>query len=396
MELISQIVDGWIIENDSIGIISSFDSDPILNSCIIQENGDYSISMYADNIKKIEGNMSIVANGKNSIRVEGETVNTGKWKNHNVPYVITGNISVADGKTLTIDPGNKLRFNGDYIFEVNGALIAEGTESDNITFTSNKTPPSPGDWRRLSFFLSDPGTKLNYCKILYGGSNTAALNINLSNFSITNTDVKYSEQRGINISQSSPTIRGCNISENLGNGIHIMSGQTDLGTVKDPGNNIFLDHVFWEVYNNTSDTIYAQQNYWGEIDSAEIDNNHIFDDDENPSKEIVMFMPYLKTIPTDVEDENNTQIPTYCVLHQNFPNPFNPSTTIRFSISEESNVLIVVLNPIGEEVTALVNENIAAGSYEVEFDGSDLTSGIYFYNIQAGSFIETKKMVLMK
>lgn len=117
-----------------------------------------------------------------------------------------------------------MRFNGDYIFEVNSALITESTESDNITFTSNKTSPAPGDWKRLSFFLSDAGTSLKYCNILYAGSNTAALNLSPSNFSITNTVVKYSEQRGINLSQSSPTIRGCTISDNLDNGVHIMSG----------------------------------------------------------------------------------------------------------------------------------------------------------------------------
>ena len=107
-------------------------------------------------------------------------------------------------------------------------------------------------------------------------------------------------------------------------------------------------------------------------------------------------------IVNDVESISN-EIPVEYNLSQNYPNPFNPSTTIRFSVPEESNVSVVVLNMLGEEVKIVVNQNITAGSYEVDFDATGLPSGVYFYKIQvypvtggAGSFIETKKMVLLK
>ncbi len=94
--------------------------------------------------------------------------------------------------------------------------------------------------------------------------------------------------------------------------------------------------------------------------------------------------------------EIDGEIPLTYTLEQNYPNPFNPFTTIRFLIPEESFVTIKVFNTLGEEITTLINENIIAGNYEVEFSVTALPSGIYFYRLQAAGFIETKKMVLMK
>jgi hypothetical protein len=83
-------------------------------------------------------------------------------------------------------------------------------------------------------------------------------------------------------------------------------------------------------------------------------------------------------------------------LEQNYPNPFNPTTTIKYQIPERSFVTIKVYDVLGNEIETLVNEEKPAGSYEIEFNGTGLPSGTYFYQLQAGSFVETKKMVLMK
>jgi hypothetical protein len=83
-------------------------------------------------------------------------------------------------------------------------------------------------------------------------------------------------------------------------------------------------------------------------------------------------------------------------LEQNYPNPFNPNTTINYQIPELSFVTLKVYDVLGSEITTLVNEEKPVGSYEVEFDATILSSGVYFYRLQAGSFVETKKMVLMK
>ena len=83
-------------------------------------------------------------------------------------------------------------------------------------------------------------------------------------------------------------------------------------------------------------------------------------------------------------------------LSQNYPNPFNPSTNIQFSIPQQSFVTLKVYDILGSEIATLVNEQKAAGKYEVNFDASSLSSGVYIYKIQAGSFISSKKMILIK
>jgi hypothetical protein len=132
---------------------------------------------------------------------------------------------------------------------------------------------------------------------------------------------------------------------------------------------------------------------------------------------------YYKKNATSIKDENfNTQKNYF--LSQNYPNPFNPSTTIQYSVPSvmvsrqmtESNhdkvdvtlrlrqptdqsdihVTLKVYDILGREVATLVNENKPAGNYEVKFDGSNLSSGVYFYTLKAGSFSETKKMLLLK
>lgn len=93
----------------------------------------------------------------------------------------------------------------------------------------------------------------------------------------------------------------------------------------------------------------------------------------------------------------NSGIPQNFSLHQNYPNPFNPVTIIRFDISESSaNVKLAVFNSLGQQVSLPVNEALTAGSYEVAFDGSMLPSGVYYYRLESGDFIDMKKLVLMK
>jgi hypothetical protein len=83
-------------------------------------------------------------------------------------------------------------------------------------------------------------------------------------------------------------------------------------------------------------------------------------------------------------------------LSQNFPNPFNPNTTIRYQIPKSGNVTLKIYDVLGAEVTTLVNEEKVAGKYEVSFNASKLASGVYIYRIQAGDFISSKKMILLK
>ena len=90
------------------------------------------------------------------------------------------------------------------------------------------------------------------------------------------------------------------------------------------------------------------------------------------------------------------EIPSEFSLSQNYPNPFNPTTTIKYQIPELSFVTLKVYDVLGSEIATLVNEEKPIGNYEVNLEANGLPSGIYFYKLQAGDFIETKKMVLLR
>ena len=104
--------------------------------------------------------------------------------------------------------------------------------------------------------------------------------------------------------------------------------------------------------------------------------------------------------PVGVEDE--TGLPEDFAIYQNYPNPFNPATTIKFALPTESNVRVVVYNLLGEVVRELSNLNYKAGYHQVNFNASNLSSGIYFYSIEASAvdgsdnFKEVRKMMLLK
>jgi hypothetical protein len=109
----------------------------------------------------------------------------------------------------------------------------------------------------------------------------------------------------------------------------------------------------------------------------------------------------LKQIDTDGKFEYSEIIeleysPRNFALYQNYPNPFNPSTKIKYSLAKSSNVVLKIFDVLGNEVANLVDEYLPAGSYEVEFGSPSFPSGIYLYKLQADSFVDTKKMILIK
>ena len=94
--------------------------------------------------------------------------------------------------------------------------------------------------------------------------------------------------------------------------------------------------------------------------------------------------------------ENNTPVPFVFELKQNYPNPFNPSTQLKYSIPQASKVVIKVFDVLGNEIKILINKERTAGTYELTWNAANLPSGVYFYQLRAGSFVETKKMILLK
>ena len=100
--------------------------------------------------------------------------------------------------------------------------------------------------------------------------------------------------------------------------------------------------------------------------------------------------------PNSKSKNKGSNLPTVFYLSQNYPNPFNPTTKINFDLPKDVKVRIMVYDVLGREVIKLVDEFKKAGRYTVEFNGNNYASGVYFYRIQAGEFVQAKKMVLIK
>jgi len=105
---------------------------------------------------------------------------------------------------------------------------------------------------------------------------------------------------------------------------------------------------------------------------------------------------YITVNPVSDVENNPFQFPDQFSLEQNYPNPFNPATKIRYSIPEESDVILKVYNSLGQEITTLVNEKKPQGFYEINFGSEILPSGIYIYRLTAGDFTSVKKMLIIK
>ena len=109
----------------------------------------------------------------------------------------------------------------------------------------------------------------------------------------------------------------------------------------------------------------------------------------------VDFYTFTPSSTSKAKDDGNNK-PNLYQLSQNFPNPFNPNATIRYSVPKSGNVLLQVYDALGREIMTLVNEAKTAGNYEISFKAGNLPSGVYFYRMKSGSFVDTKKMLLLK
>ena len=156
--------------------------------------------------------------------------------------------------------------------------------------------------------------------------------------------------------------------------ISTSSPDNKIAWYENDGNEIFTPHII------TSEALAAYSIYAIDVDSVgDIDVlSASFADDK-----IAWY-------------ENLGPTPTSLALMQNYPNPFNPSTKISYQIQEVSFVTLKVYDVLGNEIETLVNTEKPAGTYEITWNAIDLPSGVYFYRIVAGDFVETKKMILTK
>jgi hypothetical protein len=175
-----------------------------------------------------------------------------------------------------------------------------------------------------------------------------------------------------------------------------------------------IEKAFWTVYKNSNYVDYVA-NGWGwthlkkdtivtysdtlvAVDNEpEIYFSLDFAAFEKDSVELWIDDVHMIEIDGTVGVKNNeTSIPNAYSLNQNYPNPFNPTTVISFALPKASDVQLSVYNILGEKITELVNSKMTAGNHTVNFNATNLSSGLYIYRIQAGSFVSVKKMMLLK
>ena len=252
------IKNSTIRNSGSRGIYVDGGSSPLISGNLFTGNNDSPINVHALRVYRLIGN-SGSDNGKDYIEVRGaEITSSSTWTKQGFPYVVTGDVTVRHSSAthyniqttavLTIEPGVVVRFEpgtglyiglnnaGSSIYDYYGALSAQGTADLPVVFTSNASPPAPGDWKGIIFtdFTNDSASFLMNCTVEYGGS-TSEKKRNIycggAHPTIINCTIRYSSGAGIYLESSSPTIEGNLISDNGQDGIIGDGGSSP--TIKD-------------------------------------------------------------------------------------------------------------------------------------------------------------------
>ena len=453
----------------------SSNSSPIISHNKIERSYEYGITMTTGCSPLIEWNELVNNNSQNTGPKNQISIGT---QNDNSPTILhnkihggmfnrTGGISISTligGSSSSSEIAYNEIFNNSFGIAMTGSNPITCYIHDNLIYNNNINPD-----------VMTSGSGIN----TYGTAVVAPV--------ITKNTI-YGNWWGVTIQIGVTGQPGAN--PNLGN---IENADTT-----DDGMNIIYGNIqgtnVYDLYNNTLDQIYAQNNDWRVYDSTLIED-HIFHFVDDSSLGLVKFMPFLNLVPveltsfvanvidgnvvlnwitatelnnsgfeiqkgshtstslnvTDWESigfvngnsttteksfysfadhspvagksfyrlkqidfdgsfeysnivEVDLTLPLEFSLEQNYPNPFNPATSIKYTLSSKQNVQLLVYNVLGKEIATLVNEEKPAGNYEVNFDASKLSSGVYFYQLQASDletisgqgFVETKKMILIR
>jgi hypothetical protein len=179
------------------------------------------------------------------------------------------------------------------------------------------------------------------------------------------------------------------------------TAKPNLGDLNNPdtnyaGYNIIMNNInsnrYFDLFNNTPDSIKAENNFWGinNLDSVEARIFH------KPDSTALGFVDYIPLWNVIAISSQNSEIPDSYKLFDAYPNPFNPETNINFQIPVREFVSLKIFDLLGKEIFVLVSEELNPGLYNVKFNSENLSSGVYFYRLQSGNFTETKKLVFLK
>lgn len=375
--------------------IRMLDCDILIDSCIIRNNrlsSSFSssgvISFFRSNStvsnSKIFGNRSAALQSGANIASSGQIINNDIYDN----VTANGNTPQINWGATNVTPPMVIRGN-----RISGGLYPN---SGGISFLPIGS---------ANIVIEDNIIRKNRYGIAFASSSiTAYVNNNI----IDTNNIQGNPAlggSGINFNSPNPMNVICTRNKIRGNlwGITIQGGaKPNLGDIANADTiDVGLNQLYWnmnsgqtyDLYNNTKDSIKAENNYWGTtiLDSVEA---HIF---HKPDLDTLGFVDYLPIgTVTSIGNENISSLVDGFKLHDAYPNPFNPVSNITFEVGRKMNVVLNIYDISGKLVQTLFNGVKEPGKYAVQFNAERLSSGMYFYRIEADGFTETKKLILLK
>ena len=320
---------------------------------------------------------------------------TGSWNVTSLELTWKNNVVEINDPTIT--SAYQLEF------EEMWGSTTDVPNSSNAKFGSQKTDNTPHSFNisgrnvRLYFSPSD-GTTAKIVNVI----NSAGNDIYFANYAFTRSDIADAMHSRFNSGVS--IIRGIIDQINTsGSEYNYLSTFADMFSATGNTQHHKYGLVDASMWDSDPTTITGSQN-WSNAGENDNDENTLIIHDVYIANQ---FMQEFKKryneaggmgtfiIPvTDVE--NKSEIPMHFSLYQNYPNPFNPVTTIKFTVPNSQKVTLVVYDMLGREVKTLYNDVAPAGIVTVDFNAENLASGVYFYQLQAGSFIASKKLIVLK
>jgi len=383
----STIIRGFKIQNGSSGLsdigggICCVNSSPTIDNNFITENGGGGIGCKGSSSPIIKNNVidgndaSFGAGISCDTSSSPQIINNIIKNNQAVPFPggdgCGGGIAILCNSQIIIN-GNTIANNISYSVTDNGFGAGIYCENTSPLIINNEIIGNNG---YIGFYTYGGGI---FCK---NSSPMIIRNIIVNNSSLSGAiHCNY---------YSSPIIDSCIIINNNSDGVY-----SDFGSNPEIYYNDIYNNTGFGVMNMDSTVlVIAGSNWWGDNSGPyhPILNLNGLGDEVSDN---VDFEPWLIKVVNEIED-GIIQASDYS-LYQNYPNPFNPNTKIKYSMPKLSYVAIKVFDILGNEIETLVNEEKPNGIYEVDFNAKNLPSGVYFYRLQAGDFIETKKMVLLR
>ncbi len=340
-------------------------------------------------------------NQNNDISVTGGASDRiGIWRLFDdLDYVVGANATIAAGGSLTIEDGVRVLLETFRSIDVYGNLMAIGTPEHGILFPHDDIYVSYG-----LLFAGDGTGSLDCCSI--EGANTGIRLNTTGAVSVVRTTISGC-YTGVHAVSGSVTFLNSTIVDNVSYGIRLAGATPQFGSSALEWNDIYGNGQDFRGRNlsNGETDIEAHHVYWGSTDLAEILWG-VWDRRDDHTLGLVSVVPFVDAehneVFVSVDPEPEGTVPTHFVLFQNTPNPCNPRTTIRYSLPEPASATLRIFDVAGRLVDALVEgEEMAAGTHTITWTGRDasgraMPSGTYFYCLEAGADVETRRMTLIR